>query len=359
MSGQYPGVASSLTLRSMVGVSINLGAADNFALLFSTNILAAVFLGGLCTQTWTYFVEFPKDALHQKTLVAFVFLTNILHQIFLSNTLYDILTTTPIAHYPFPRTQIAIQFLGGCTGLAVQVFYEVRIYKLSKKWYISGALFLISLAQFGLNIVTVIVQSRFKLLEELVTSEVYVIAFNALGAAVDILIAVCMVYVLLHSRTGVRKTNNILVKLTLYCVNSGLVTCVFALGAIITLALQPDSSISTLFSYSLGRVYGISLMGILNARTALRLINDTTGELISLSLQSNPFPRQNLSTTDSSVRLYATIHDTIMDELHVLSRTSGGLSCISVKVCIKIVISPMALLGNLSLGLMGNPQPYE
>ncbi|KAJ6629462.1 hypothetical protein B0H10DRAFT_1366097 [Mycena sp. CBHHK59/15] len=316
MSGQYPGLASSLTLRSMVGVSVNLGRADNFAFLFSTNILTAVLLGGLCTQTWTYFVEFPKDALHQKTLVAFVFLTNILHQIFVSNTLYDILTTTPIAHYPFPRTQIAIQFLGGCTGLAVQVFYEVRIYKLSKKWHISGALFLISLAQFGLNIVTAIVQSRFKLLEELVTSEVYVISFNALGAAVDILIAVCMVYLLLHSRTGVRKTNNILVKLTLYCVNSGLVTwyvilircenldesavSVFALGAIITLALQPDSAIATLFCYSLGRVYGISLMGILNARTALRLINDTTGELISLSLQSNPFPRQNLSTTDSS-----------------------------------------------------------
>ncbi|KAG6380571.1 hypothetical protein JVT61DRAFT_4934 [Boletus reticuloceps] len=95
----------------------------------------------------------------------------------------------------------------------------------------------------------------------------------SLAAAVDILIAMAMTFLLLRTRsmTGIADTAHILQRLTVFAVNTGIWTATFAVLAVVFLRLFPPSVLYfVLFGIPLSSLYCNTLLANLNARAYIR-----------------------------------------------------------------------------------------
>lgn len=99
----------------------------------------------------------------------------------------------------------------------------------------------------------------------------------SVAAGVDVLIVICMTYLLLRKRTaaGFASTAHILQRLVLFSVNTGSWTALFALLSIIFMHIYPMKMISTVFAIPLCPIYCNTVLANLNARQYIR--NTTTG----------------------------------------------------------------------------------
>ncbi|KAF8916012.1 hypothetical protein CPB85DRAFT_1453612 [Mucidula mucida] len=242
-------------------------------------LLAALLFGALCVQAWTYINDYQRDAWYIKAMVALVFFGNLLHQGFLCHSLYidtvtyygDIIWITSI-----PWSFLAVVGTSGCIAFIVQLFYIHRIFKLSKGMY-SLPIFLavVSLAEFAVNMYAVYEAKTITVYTDQYKLKPYLLAYNALGAFLDCLIAGSMIFFLMQNRTKFKSTNSMLTRLMVYCVTTGIFTSMAAILTIITLAIWDKTMIDHPFYCALPRhrdftVYGASLFGILNARNDIR-----------------------------------------------------------------------------------------
>ncbi|KAL1938060.1 hypothetical protein VTO73DRAFT_12071 [Trametes versicolor] len=91
------------------------------------------------------------------------------------------------------------------------------------------------------------------------------VAFAA-AVASDALTTGVLIYVLKASRTGFKKTDHIIDRLMLYAVNTGFLTGVFDLLALIFAVVYPDNLVYFAFSIVATKVYANSLLAVLNTR---------------------------------------------------------------------------------------------
>jgi len=95
----------------------------------------------------------------------------------------------------------------------------------------------------------------------------------SLAAAVDILIAITMTFLLLRTRSkaGISNTAHILQRLTVFAVNTGIWTATFAIMAVIFLRVFPPAALYyVLFGIPLSSLYCNTLLANLNARAYIR-----------------------------------------------------------------------------------------
>ncbi|KAF9062694.1 hypothetical protein BDP27DRAFT_1451609 [Rhodocollybia butyracea] len=120
------------------------------------------------------------------------------------------------------------------------------------------------------------------------------ITVNALAAAGDILIAGILSFLLQKSKTG---SDSMLNTLTLYAVNTGMLTSLCAVASLIVAA--PNTFIYIAFFFCMGRLYTNSLLATLNARKSIRdrgdNIHTTIGGNFSFSFRSITKPTSFLS----------------------------------------------------------------
>ncbi|PBK65376.1 hypothetical protein ARMSODRAFT_1087504 [Armillaria solidipes] len=128
----------------------------------------------------------------------------------------------------------------------------------------------ISVAEFIVNMYAVDGARRITVYADQVKIKPYLLAYNGLGVVEDCLLAGTMMLLLLKSRTRSKKTNTMITRLTMYCVNTGIFTSMAALFTIITLAIWDETMIDHPFYFALPRLYGASLFGLLNARNDIR-----------------------------------------------------------------------------------------
>ncbi|KAI0037972.1 hypothetical protein FA95DRAFT_1613732 [Auriscalpium vulgare] len=262
-------------------------------------------------QTWHYYLNYPQDPWHLKAIVAVVFVCDTLQQIFVAHTGYWYLIT----HYFEPQflghmvwSFLVCSPLTSVVSLIVQCFYIRRIWKLSMKNLIVVGI-LSALAFTQLLGTTAYFSRACKLATqsdwlaftyiELKKIEGLSIATNAITAVADTAMALVLCYYLRRSRTGFKRSDTVITKLTIFAVNTGLITSINAVCSVVTVRgsyLRPDSPEASFHKVaalpkkliymaiwiSQSRLYSNSLMASLNVRKYLRNQIDSDG-IISLS----------------------------------------------------------------------------
>ncbi|KAI9574192.1 hypothetical protein HD554DRAFT_2165700 [Boletus coccyginus] len=94
----------------------------------------------------------------------------------------------------------------------------------------------------------------------------------ALAAAVDVLIAIAMTFLLLRQQAanGFASTTHILQRLVMFAVNTGIWTATFAVLALILLRAFPSTLLTAVFGYPQSSLYCNTLLANLNARAYIR-----------------------------------------------------------------------------------------
>ncbi|TFK32067.1 hypothetical protein BDQ12DRAFT_693076 [Crucibulum laeve] len=251
--------------------------------------------GVICVQVYLYYLSFPRDRLHTKSLVYFVFLLETVQSILVAHDAFeafaigfgdvDALTTT---HYAW----LTMPIMGGIVACIVQIFYAYRIHVLSKSKIIPTIVIFLAIFQ-CIGAVMGGVVARGKNMLKL-TSKVELVGdgmWGAGSAACDIIIAMSMSYYLLFSRreTGVKSTQAILTKILRLVIGTGTLTATIT---IINLGLFNSAHrIGPIFltpGVMLSKLYSNSMMVLFNSRIEIpdgRSNAETTG----ISLPSRLF----------------------------------------------------------------------
>ncbi|KAJ3933756.1 MAG: hypothetical protein NXY57DRAFT_997373 [Lentinula lateritia] len=284
--------------------------------LFIGLILSAVLNGVTLSQTWFYFSAQQQrehsDPLWLRATVVVVVILDFLHQLFTSHWMYDYCVTNfgnSAALDVLPWSYYGMAYPTGVVTVIVQSFYVWRVWKLSNNVIIAGAIWSLSLAQFGAFLYYVArvfgVPNASDL--SLVLGN-YAILVNAIGATCDIVIACAMVFYLRQSRTSIKRTNHLLRSITIFTVTTGIVSSVCAIMVLSMAAAYPGTNIELTFYFMLTRLYANSFLATLNVRDHLRELGH--GGIITTS---------NFVQT----RTTATVHRTVSHEMDDFPRQKG------------------------------------
>ncbi|KAE9396729.1 hypothetical protein BT96DRAFT_1021236 [Gymnopus androsaceus JB14] len=288
-----------------------MAALDNtLGALFIGLIFSAILNGVTLSQTWFYFSSQTRersDPLWLRSMVVVIVILDVLHQLFISIWMYDYCVTNfgvSSALDVLPWSYYGMAYPTGAVTVIIQSFYVWRVWKLSKSFIIAGAIWAVSLAQFGTFLFYVAKVFTVPLASELSeTLGPYAILVNALGASCDILIAVAMVYYLQQSRTSIKRTNHMLRSITIFTVTTGIVSSVCAIMVLSMAGAFPGTNIELTFYFMLTRLYANSFLATLNVRDHLRENAHTSGGGGIITTSNFVQPRTGPSVQRSSHEL--------------------------------------------------------
>ncbi|KAF9018248.1 hypothetical protein BDZ89DRAFT_353559 [Hymenopellis radicata] len=213
---------------------------DNIAELTGPLLLGHFFnwglFGILCVQAYIYYLAFPNDRLWPtKALTVFVFLLE-LAQTFVN-------TRDAFRNFGFGWGDMSeldlmgtywfgVPVMAATVSFVVQIFYAWRLWILTGRFWIPGAIILFSLTQCVAGMYAGDCAKRlnhFTVLQADHTSHVVISLWLAGTALCDTVIAVTMSWTLLRARTGVRSTDAVVVKIVRLSVETGTICAICAL----------------------------------------------------------------------------------------------------------------------------------
>jgi len=217
--------------------------------------------------------------------VAAVFLSDTLHQILITHTVYTYLITNfgdLVALNNLVWSIVAMVLVNGLTAAMVQSFMTLRVWKLTNGSYaLTGLVSALVLGEFIAIIYFSAKAFQLGTFTQLPLIKGASISVNVLGAAGDVLIALILCSMLQQSRTGFRKSETVINRLTIFTINTGLMTSLCAVASLVSIVAAPNAFIYIAFFVNLGRLYSNTLLATLNARQSIRNTLDNT--TISLS----------------------------------------------------------------------------
>ncbi|KAJ7220351.1 hypothetical protein GGX14DRAFT_541080 [Mycena pura] len=175
-------------------------------------------------------------------------------------------------------------FVSAATILC-QGFFLHRVYIFSRKnWMLAGVLALAAITSLSLSIWTTISLGLDNNAADFDSIERRTIPMFAVAAAVDLVIAILLVYYLQKGKTslkfvfflGVRladcdfRTKFVVTKIIQYTVSTSLATSLLALASAAACAINPKSFAYIGMQFSVGRIQTSALLATLNARRKLR-----------------------------------------------------------------------------------------
>ncbi|RXW23568.1 hypothetical protein EST38_g2293 [Candolleomyces aberdarensis] len=277
-----------------MSATLDYGAAlDNTMGAMLIGVIVSGVLHGIClVQAFFYFMSQPKDPLLIKAMVRtffagircaysrYVVYVAVSKRWLSSLLVYHYLVTNfgkEDALQQLVWSVLMEALLTGLNGAMVQTYdyryYTYRVWQLSKKnYFLAGLILLLILA----TAVWVILSMRFETYRELLTINPLTITINALSCAVDVLIAASLCWMLHNSRTGFKRSDNIINKLMIFVVNTGMLTTSCAIASLVALVVSPNTLIYATFYFCIGRFYTNSFIATLNARKGLSGSNQNT-----------------------------------------------------------------------------------
>ncbi|CCM01171.1 uncharacterized protein FIBRA_03219 [Fibroporia radiculosa] len=236
---------------------------------------SCVLLGTLSTQMYTYFCRYPLDRPFYKCLVAALWLLEVVDQAFISYAVYFYLVTNwdnPLIILESPHWSLILQVtLGATAGAIVKACFAMRVYRFSNSnVWVTGFILLLTFAQ--LAMASVYTARAFKIPNLLVLADIKVVGSIslALGVATDVVTAMALCYFLRKLRTGYSKDDSLVNSLTLYAVNTGVLTSAVSLTTLILYDIMPQNFIFMGLYFVVSKLYANSFLATLNTRTVLR-----------------------------------------------------------------------------------------
>ncbi|KAI0808231.1 hypothetical protein C8Q74DRAFT_122555 [Fomes fomentarius] len=266
-----------------------LSAAGNTSMFFEPshkfppldNTFGAMLIGtfvGLIQYGWTahqcyrYFRVYSEDTWRLKCLVTSILTLETLHSMLCIHICYYYLTTNYSNPGALEEGVWSINLLGACTGVVMlvsQMFFLRRVYMIGRRVRPLVA-FCAVLLLVELGFAIAVTADTF-LHSTLHTDDQAWMNSTGVGTAAlaDTLLTAALIYSLHQSRTGVKRTDGLIDILILYSINTGLVTGIFNTLSFIFAIAMPDTLIYAGIDIVATKLYGNSLMAVLNSRRDL------------------------------------------------------------------------------------------
>jgi len=249
----------------------------DLGLILGPIVLAVVVNGavyGTCIIQWyNYYTSGYKDPWYTRLLVAWVFFLDTFHTAAATYMLWEfvvpnfgkpeIFLDLP---WPYPTTPIFICL----ASIPIQIFLAYRIKGLSQSWVLFIALASFSLAQGACGLAGGILATinpdpaHFTALLPLATSWISIAVF------VDVSITLSLFYFLRRSKTGFKRTDNIIERLIRTAIETCAIGAIFCVLDVIVFTTRIDTNLHFFFALPQGRIYTNTLMMTLNSRAHLR-----------------------------------------------------------------------------------------
>ncbi|THU83177.1 hypothetical protein K435DRAFT_844132 [Dendrothele bispora CBS 962.96] len=300
-------------------------------------MISYLLLGIVFVQVYFYYMSFPNDRLVIKISVYSLFLLDIFQTIAISSTAWSFLCAgwgrQENLHLTDWGFALIPMFDGVCSAI-VQVFFAWRIYSLGMQmpekkifWVMIVSIIGVSLAQ---AIASMVATIRWYFINDLLQiHRLFTVgAVWLAGSAIcDVLITVCMIYLLNTARTKTRQphfhgqarpTELLLSRLIRNSMETGAITSGAAVLDLIFFLHFSDNSLHLSFALILSKLYTNTLYASLNARTSFRRDADK-----DLSAGAHSTVSRSAEIVDSSFPSHS------FNTRHVFSPTRTNTSIIS------------------------------
>jgi len=314
--------------------------------------VASIYLSGtVVIQCLLYFQTFTKDKPRTKSIVAVVWTLDFAHtcMVIASNWFYLIQNFgVPGISDRIPWTVGATIALTAVLTIMVHTFFAHRVYSLSgKSWYITIPIGVLAICRVGFAMVTTSKLIRLKSFNLFVHTYSWVFTLGlSLAVCVDILIASSLCYFLNKSRTGFSSMDTVINSITLYTIETGLLTCIVTTLSLICWITMPTNLIFLAMHFAISKMYANALLATLNSRTRLRGRGQSSSDREmggpaflfpdpKFSPQANRFSLWTNPRTDNKLPVSSKVHisvektiDISDEDIHSpMSGTSGNDPC--------------------------------
>ncbi|TRM57424.1 hypothetical protein BD626DRAFT_515210 [Schizophyllum amplum] len=228
--------------------------------------------GMILVQTHHYAQHAASDLRWYKIMVALVVLLETADQLLMSKATYY-LTITRFGNMcsvacsgPWVMTSL---ILGAIIGLIVRAYFTLRIYRLSAgNIPVTAFVGVVVLAQFGVSITFSARVLSLSMVMEIVKLQMSGSVTLALTMITDLLIAGVLSWHLFKLRTGQKESDSILKRAIATTLNAGIMTSILSIVTTVLVNVLPTTAWYTASYIALSRVYAISLLFVLNSRSA-------------------------------------------------------------------------------------------
>ncbi|TCD70863.1 hypothetical protein EIP91_001171 [Steccherinum ochraceum] len=221
---------------------------------------SSALFGVMCSQAWTYMNRYPLDRPAYKLLVAFVWLIELVDQAFIGHACYYYTVSgwgNPLVLLKKPVWSLILQVtLGAIAGGIVKICFAMRVYRFSQRNIpCTAVIIILAVAQLVFAGIYTVEGFRVKSLTEVDTLKVIGSLSLGLGVATDICTAAALCFFLRNLRTGYSKDDSLINRLTLYAINTGVLTSACSLTALILYDIMPGNFIFMAFYFVLTKHY--------------------------------------------------------------------------------------------------------
>jgi len=265
---------------------------DSIGAVFIGMVVSAILYGLCLLQTFLYFQKYVKDPWYTKTAVATLVTFDTIHMIIVPMGVYHYVIAnyhdpSRLQYLTWPITMEGMFVVFNST--IVQVFYIYRAWRLSKGYFHLFLVFILLLlcGNFCTSITWISISMKMSKWYELSRISSLAIAVLVLSCSIDVLIAGSLCILLNRARTGFKRSNTVINRLTIFVISTGLLTAIFAIVALVCMVSMPYNLIYGGFYLCIGRLYTNSFLTTLNARAAIGRIEETELKSSSGTAQRN------------------------------------------------------------------------
>ncbi|KAG1863952.1 hypothetical protein C8R48DRAFT_707353 [Suillus tomentosus] len=245
------------------------------ALLVGFAISATAF-GMLTIQVFTYYRRFPQDKAAYKALAALIWSFSFVDQSFVGYAVYFYTITNYLNPVPLvtgkPQWSLILQMtLGAVVGAIVKACFTLRVWRFSyRNWWLTGILFLMIIAQLGTAIAFTVKCFELPSYSHLFAVRSLGSISLGMGVVADMSIAAALCFYLQKMRSSHLHADSMIATLTIYAVNTGLLTSTISLSTLILFNIMPGNFVFVCMYFVLSKLYAISFLAALNTRKIIR-----------------------------------------------------------------------------------------
>ncbi|PBK61334.1 hypothetical protein ARMSODRAFT_965122 [Armillaria solidipes] len=291
--------------------------------------------GTLSVQLYLYYLAFPNDRQFIKYLVYGIYIVEFVQTMLLTHDAFamfgygfgDLDALTDIHLY-----WLIVPIMSAVTACVGHVFYAYRIFILSKSRSVPAFVICICSISTVAAIITGVYCFQAGNITKLNNRKVSIAVgiWRGGSALCDIIIAICMTYYLMRSKTGFRQTQIMVTKLIRLTIESGLVTAIGALLNLILFFAFRDQIYYSTLALVMPKLYANSVYMVLNSRIRIMGGRDTYTS------------STDMETTTTMTR------DITSHSTHGAQRTDGVQGQVSVVTITKEVFSDDHEMGGMS-----------
>ncbi|KAM6494506.1 hypothetical protein JOM56_010867 [Amanita muscaria] len=297
--------------------------------------LSCVIFGILSIQTFTYFQRYPSDLLAYKLLVASIWVIEVFDQVLIGHATYVYI----ISRYGDVVSVIATRILwslvyqtivGSFVGTVVKTCFALRVWRFSNhSIIITGIILILVFGTFGLAICYAYKCSQLTSILLVNDIKMYGTYALAAGVAADFVTSASLCFFLHRLRTGHKKSDSLVNRLTIYAVNTGGVTGAVSLTTLLLYNISPHTFYFMATFFCLGKVYALSLLCTLHTRKTIRgrgtdrggNTTSKAGEVGGIFLVNHQ-PRSSFDVEEIPVK---SMHIDVQQEVAVVSDADGSV----------------------------------